>query len=190
MRDDAVAERDLAVAEDVRAETGAVDERADDPRPREPLEVGARLGQPASDAFSRPDGEAPADERVQRDAARDDVPARLLPRQVDFLERLLLDERQLVPATAAAEGSPAVEVAVALEPAAGDGADGVDRDERLLRVRPESRPTTEPEVEPPPYGSSVGSPRSSRATSQPSSIVPPRARAPADRGARRTASRT
>src|SRR6185369_7985515 len=133
VRDDAVAERDPAVAENVRAETGAVHERADDPGPREPLELGARLGQPAPDTFGRPDREAPADERVQRDAARDDVPACLHPRQVDALERLLFDERQLVPASGTAEGSPAVEVAVALETASRDGAHRVELDERLRR---------------------------------------------------------
>ena len=118
------------------------------------------------------DREAPADERVQRDAARDDVAARLLPRQVDFVEHLRLDERQLVPASGAAERSASVEVAVAREPAAGDGADRVDRDERLLRIRPRAAgPTTEPDVEPPPYGlvRSEGGGRAARAASPPRS---------------------
>src|SRR6185312_7354098 len=113
-RADAVADADISVAQDVRPESGSVDERSEQPGPSELLQVRARLGEPASDAFDGPDGEAPADEAVQRDPARDDVPACLFPREADLVEHLGLHERQLVAAAGPAEGAPAVEVAVAL----------------------------------------------------------------------------
>jgi hypothetical protein len=47
-----------------------VDERPEQAWPREPLEVGARLGEAAADALDLADPEASADERVQAPAVR------------------------------------------------------------------------------------------------------------------------
>ena len=52
-------------------------------RRRQPLEVRARLGEAPADALDLPDQEAAADERVQPDAAGDDVAARLFPGDLD-----------------------------------------------------------------------------------------------------------
>ena len=85
-------------------------EPAQNARRRQPLQVGARLGEPAADALDLPDPEAAADESVQPDPAGDDVAARLLPGDLDpvgseRLERLRLDQRQLVAAACARERS-------------------------------------------------------------------------------------
>jgi len=87
------------------------------------LEVSARFGQPAPDALDGADPEAPADESVERDAARDDVPARLLPCETDLVEHLRLGERELVPTARTAEGAAAGGVPVPGEPAPGDRLD-------------------------------------------------------------------
>ena len=83
-------------------------EPAENARRGEPLEVGARLGEPAADALDVADPEAAADEGVQPDPAGDDVAACLLPGDLDAfgrqrLERLRLDQRQLVAAAGAGE---------------------------------------------------------------------------------------
>ena len=85
-----------------------MDERSQQTWTRELLEMGARLGEPSSDALHRADLEAMADECVQRNPTRDDVAARLLPRQVDGLEHFRFDERELIPASGPAEGSATV----------------------------------------------------------------------------------
>src|SRR3954447_19827227 len=77
--DDPVPDADRAAFEDVRADAGAVDERAHDSGAGQPFQVGARLREALCLAGDLADREAAADERVQVDPARDDVPPRLLP---------------------------------------------------------------------------------------------------------------
>src|SRR5262245_22233828 len=111
-----------------------MDERSQQAWTRELLEVGARLGEPPPDAFDRADLEPMADECVQRDPPRDDVPARLLPRKIDRVEDLGLDERQLISASRPAEGSATVEVSVSGQTPAGHGLDAVDAGKWTLRL--------------------------------------------------------
>src|SRR6266540_3948889 len=73
--DDFVPDRDLAVRNDVGVQPAAMREAFDDARLREALEVRARLAQLDADAFDGADAEALADERVEVDAAREDVAA-------------------------------------------------------------------------------------------------------------------
>jgi hypothetical protein len=119
-RFDVVAEANYAIFGDVGAETAAVDERAEESGSGEVLEVGARFGQPAADAFDGADPEALANETVEGDAARDDVAARLFPGELDLVEHLCLGQCEFVAASGAAEGSATGGVAVAGEPAAGE----------------------------------------------------------------------
>ena len=107
-----------------------MDELVDDPRAGHRLEVQARLAELDADALDVADQEALADEVVQPHAANDDLPARLRARQPDVLERLGLDQRQRPAGPLALRA----EVAVALEPAPGDGAHEVDRRERVRRA--------------------------------------------------------
>src|SRR4051812_4046700 len=123
-RHDRVAGADLAAGGDVRPEPAPMDQPAQNPGGSEALEVRARLGEPATDALDAPDPEAVPDERVQADAARDDVPACLLPGDLDTfraecLQRLGLDERQLVPSSVARERACTPRVAVTHEPGSG-----------------------------------------------------------------------
>src|SRR5262245_31526370 len=106
---------DRAAGEDVRSQAAPMNQRPEQPGPRELLEMGTRLGQAPSDALRCADAKASPDERVQRDAARDDVPARLFPREVDLFENLGLDERQLVAAARTAERPASECVPVAFE---------------------------------------------------------------------------
>ena len=119
--------------EDVGAQPAAVDEVAQDARVGEALEVGARLAQAAADALGLADAEAPADERVEVDAAGDDVAARLGGREPELVDDLALDQRQVV-AVGVGVGERALvrEVAVALEAAAGVGLRAVDELHRRL----------------------------------------------------------
>ena len=112
-----------------------MDERPQQARSGELFQVRARLAEPPPDALGRADPEAPADQAVQGDVARDDVPARLRPREVDLVEHLCLDERQLVAATGTAERALPGRVAVAFQPAPSDGGDILDGDERRFRLR-------------------------------------------------------
>ena len=112
-----------------------MNERPEQSGTGELLEVRARFGEPPSDAPDLTDLEAMPDERVQRDPARDDISARLLPGKVDGVEYFPLDQRQLVAATRPAERSAAVVVAIALEPTAGDRGHPVDTGKRARRVR-------------------------------------------------------
>src|SRR5579871_4243117 len=96
-----------------------MDERPEQAGAADLLQVGARLGEPPADAEDRPDPELMPDEGVERDPARHDVPAGELPGQVERVEHLGLDERELVALAGAAEGSPAVAVAIARETVAG-----------------------------------------------------------------------
>ncbi len=72
---------DFPVAEDVRAQAAAVDERPEHRPPGVALNDGARLAQPHAAAQDLANRELVADERVQVDAARDHVPAVLARRR-------------------------------------------------------------------------------------------------------------
>ena len=121
-RHDLVADADRAVGQDVRAQPAAMDEVAEDPRVGEALELGAGLAQAAADALGLSDAEAAADERVEVDAAGDDVAAGLGGRQAELVDDLGLDQRQVVAVgVRVGEGAGGLVVAVADEPAAGVG---------------------------------------------------------------------
>src|SRR4051812_22422646 len=81
---DVVADADRAVVQDVRVQAGAVDHLLDDPRPRERLQVGARLAELDAEALDLADAEALPDEVVQAHAADDDLAARLGASQADL----------------------------------------------------------------------------------------------------------
>src|SRR4051794_19509204 len=131
-RRDPVADPDRPVGEDVDADPRAVDEAAEDARPRESLHVDARLVESLRVAADLADREGAADERVQVDAARDHVAARLFPAQRDavalqVLERLGRDEREVEAlARAPAEGAAVQRVAIAFEAPSRERAHGVD----------------------------------------------------------------
>src|SRR5581483_10861176 len=129
---DSSAERDRASLEDVRAQAGAVDERTQQPRTGQRLQVCARLREPAADAHHVADREAAADEAVQCDASRDDVPARVLPAELERVEDVRVDERQLVAETRRAERPAPLAVAVSGEASPRDGLDRSAAVERLL----------------------------------------------------------
>ena len=65
--------------EDVRSEPSAMDQTSKHIRVREPLKVGARLGETAADAFHLTDPETATDQTVELDAPRDDVATGFLP---------------------------------------------------------------------------------------------------------------
>src|SRR5262245_8247260 len=98
-----------------------MDERPQQTGPGEPFQVSARLAEPSSDALGGADLEPPADEPVEADAARDDIASRLCPVEVDLVEDLGLDQRQLVPAAGLAERPTPGRVAVTFEPPSRDG---------------------------------------------------------------------
>src|SRR4029077_20304832 len=111
------ADADLAVAEQVDPQATLVDEGAQRPglaRLRgQALEVRARLAEALAEAVDLADAEAPADERVEVDAAGHDVSARLLRREAparegEGVEHLGLDERQVVAAAVSVRERPAV----------------------------------------------------------------------------------
>jgi len=64
-RHDFVAEPDRAADEDVGTQPAAVDERTEETRPRELLEVSAWLGKAASDTFDAADPKATADKGIE-----------------------------------------------------------------------------------------------------------------------------
>ena len=110
-----VAGADFAVAEDVGAQASLVDERpqrAGLSRLRgQALQVGAWLAQPLAEALDSTDHEALADERVEVDAAGDDVSAGLLRREppgrkLQPVEHLRLDEREVVSTCQSLENVP------------------------------------------------------------------------------------
>ena len=68
-----------AAPEQVRAQAAAMHESAQDTGWSQALQMGARFGEPAADALDTTDPKAKADERVEVDAARDDIAPRLLP---------------------------------------------------------------------------------------------------------------
>jgi len=69
-RVDLVAEADHAAGDDVGAEAAAVNDRPEEPGSRKLLELGTRLGRPATDALDGADPEASTDETVDGDVAR------------------------------------------------------------------------------------------------------------------------
>ena len=95
---DGVADSNRAVADHIGAQPATVHEAAENAGLGQALEVSARLAEPLAQAFDLPDHETFTDERVQVDAARDDVPASLLGREPELVEDLRLDERQVVTA--------------------------------------------------------------------------------------------
>ena len=107
------------------------------PGGRQPLQVRARLGQAPADALDLPDQEAAADKSVQPDPAGDDVSACLFPGDLhpvgsERLERLRLDQRQLVAAACPRERSLAAEVPVTLEAMSRDRPSYLDPTERTF----------------------------------------------------------
>ena len=97
-----------------------MNEGAKETRSGEPLEMRARLGQATTNTLDNADREPVPDESVQRNPVRHDVPARLLPGEVERVENLCFDERQLVAVPRPAEGSASVVVAVTFQAAPGD----------------------------------------------------------------------
>lgn len=92
-----------------------MNERPEKPRACQFLKVRAWLRKSSPDAFDAPDPEVTADEGVQRDPPRDDVPSRLLPRKVDRVEDFCFNKRHLVAAPWPAESAATVVVPVALQ---------------------------------------------------------------------------
>jgi hypothetical protein len=127
MDDDGVAHRDPSVVEDVGVEPGPVDQLLDDPWPCQLLQVQARLAQLHPKALDLTDPKAPADQIVQSHAAHHHLPARRGAGEGDALQHFRLDQGERL----TGRGALLVEVAVALEPLAGEGAGRLDRRDRL-----------------------------------------------------------
>src|SRR5712671_435767 len=117
-----------------------MDQWTEQPRAGELFEVGTRLRESSADAHHGSDEEASADEGVQRDAARHDVPSRLFPGKVNSVERLRLDQRQLVAVAGPAESAPTAGVSIALEPASRDRYYLVDGNKGCLRIGCDQEP--------------------------------------------------
>src|SRR5580765_278065 len=77
---DVVTDVDRAAVEDVGAQAASVDERPQEARARDTLEVGAWLAQASADALGGSNPETTADQGVERDASSDHIPPRALPR--------------------------------------------------------------------------------------------------------------
>ena len=75
-----------------------MDERPQQARTREFLEVGAGLCESSPDALDRPDVEPLADECVQGDPGGDDVAPCVFPRELDLIEDFGFDECEFVTA--------------------------------------------------------------------------------------------
>src|SRR5205823_14719123 len=99
-----------------------VDELPRDPRPRHLLQVRARLAELDGVALDLADAEALADQVVEPQAARRQLPPCRARQEADVLHGLLLDERQRPPRL----GAVREVVAISLEPLAGNGPDGLD----------------------------------------------------------------
>src|SRR6185503_2169099 len=117
--DDLVADGDRAVREDVRVEPRAVDELLDDPRPRHLLEVEARLAEHDAVALDRADPELLPHEVVEARTRDRHLPVRRARLEAGPANDVALDQRQSQPRT----GAVGEEVAVAVEPLAGDRVD-------------------------------------------------------------------
>src|SRR5262249_15700134 len=85
---------DLAVAEDVGPQAATMEKVLDDPGPRQPLQVRARLAQLHARALDVSDAEPPADQVVQPYAAHHNLAARLGSGKPDLRQRLRLDRRE------------------------------------------------------------------------------------------------
>src|SRR5262245_19979464 len=103
-------------------------------RTRQPFEMVARLAQADAAQDGGADGELAADQMIERHAACDQVAASLHRQQRNLifarhaLERFALDERQLAVRRICARLE---EMAIADQPATGDGIGTLDGDERL-----------------------------------------------------------
>ena len=119
---DGVADRDLAVGEDVRVQAGAVDVCLDHAGARHALERRARLAELDADALDVADAEALADERVQVDPAREHVAAAFGGVEIGIPVSAAPSSSASAAISVSARPGGAVveEVAVALEPAACD----------------------------------------------------------------------
>ena len=107
MDDDGVAHRDPTVVEDVGIEPGPVDQLLDDPRPRQLLQVQARLAQLDPEALNVTDPKALANKMTERDAAGGQIASMIIRRKCGFkprdlwltfghrLENLDLDQRDV-----------------------------------------------------------------------------------------------
>src|SRR5262249_33083000 len=141
-----IADGDRAAVEDVRTEPAAVDERSQQSGTCEFLEMRTRLGEPPPDALDLPDRGAVADARIHCDPPRGHDSGRVLAREVDGVETLRLDERQLVATSGPAEGPAAAVVAISRQPVSGDRVNAIDAGEWAFRVRscqePDHRPHT------------------------------------------------
>jgi hypothetical protein len=109
-------------------------ERTKESRPGEPFEMGARFGEASTDALDVTNRELVANEAVQGDPARDDVPTSLRPRELDRVEDFRFNEGELVPASWPAEGAAAVVIAITLKSATGDGVSNLDLREWAFRL--------------------------------------------------------
>src|SRR3954452_17556272 len=134
-----IADGDLPVREDVGAQAAAVDQAAQHPALGQLRELVARLAELDALALDPADAEAPADERVEVDAAGEHVAARRLVGELDPgvlaqpLERLGRDQRERLPGPGLVRA-----VVLALEGAARERGDALDRRRQrtaLLRDR-------------------------------------------------------
>jgi hypothetical protein len=120
---DGIADGDSPVRERVGAQSAAVDEHPEHPLPGDLFEVATRLAERGPAREHAADPERPSDESVQRDPARGHIPARLARRQLELLEHLGLDEREI-----AADPLVAPEAAAPGIPIAADAVTGSDAD--------------------------------------------------------------
>ena len=142
---DLVADADFAVAEYVGAQASLVDQRSQCARLSrlrgQAFEVRARLAQPLPEALDAADPELFADERVEIDAAGDDVPAGLFGRELagrklQRVEHLGFDKREVVPTPMhVGERSALIAVPVALQSAPGPRHCSIDTNHRCLGFR-------------------------------------------------------
>src|SRR5919198_5034493 len=139
-RPDRVAGADPSAAEHVCAQAAAVDQTSLHILADEPGEIAAGLAGAHAAEGDPADPELAADEVVERDAAGNDVAARLSRRDCDAVlrvqraERFELDERHMAARPRfLRERADAVEVAVALDPAPGDDPRYVDASHRGAR---------------------------------------------------------
>ena len=137
-----VADSDRTTFEDVGAKTAPVHEIARRAGRRRPLQPGARLGEPLPLTQRLAESEPPAEQRVEIDAAADDVASGRLGRQVHAvlgrqdIERLRLDEgERLTPPARSPEAPLAERVSITLDADPRDRRRAPDRLAERARVR-------------------------------------------------------
>jgi hypothetical protein len=130
-----ISDRDRAAGQDVRPETGAVNKRPENARSGEPFQMRARFGQAPTNALHPSDPEATTRESVERDPLRHHVASRLLPGEIDRVEHLRFDQRQVIAAPHPAEGSSPGVVAVTLQAATRLRPHGFETHERSPGIR-------------------------------------------------------